>query len=70
MLILLTLLAASLMGYIDAVLTQINKLQLCKPLIRAIEQMPIKDKFPIAQLVTYRLPENFFISLPVNYSAS
>jgi len=33
---------------------KISKLQLCKPLIRAIEQMPIKDKFPVAQLVTYR----------------
>ncbi|GFO42946.1 pci domain-containing protein 2-like [Plakobranchus ocellatus] len=33
---------------------KINKLHLCKPLIRAIESLPIKDKFSLSQLVTYR----------------
>ncbi|XP_059163667.1 PCI domain-containing protein 2-like isoform X2 [Physella acuta] len=33
---------------------KINKLHLCKPLIRAIENLPIKDKFSLSQLVTYR----------------
>jgi len=33
---------------------KINKLHLCKPLIRAIDSLPIKDKFSISQLVTYR----------------
>lgn len=33
---------------------KINKLQLCKPLIRAIESSPLKDKFSIAQVVTYK----------------
>lgn len=32
----------------------LNKLQLCKPLIRAIDSLPIKDQFPKAHLVTYR----------------
>lgn len=32
----------------------INKLQLCKPLIRAIDSLSIKDNFPKAHLVTYR----------------
>ena len=33
---------------------QINKLHLCKPLIRAIDSSDIKDRFSLAQLVTYR----------------
>jgi len=33
---------------------KINKLQLCKPLIRAIDALPIKDQFPKSYLVTYR----------------
>ena len=32
----------------------INKLQLCKPLIRAIDALPIKDNFAKSHLVTYR----------------
>jgi len=32
----------------------INKIQLCKPLVRAIDSLPIKDQFPKAHLVTYR----------------
>ena len=33
---------------------KINRTQLCKPLIRAIDSLPIKDQFPKAHLVTYR----------------
>lgn len=33
---------------------KINKLHLCKPLIRAIDSLPIKDKFTLSQKVTYR----------------
>jgi hypothetical protein len=33
---------------------KINKLHLCKPLIRAIDSLPIKDRFSVSQLVTYR----------------
>ncbi|KAH7967071.1 hypothetical protein HPB49_022152 [Dermacentor silvarum] len=33
---------------------KINKLHLCKPLIRAIESSALKDHFSISQLVTYR----------------
>ncbi|PIK32968.1 putative PCI domain-containing protein 2-like, partial [Apostichopus japonicus] len=33
---------------------KINKMHLCKPLIRAIESSNLKDKFSISQLVTYR----------------
>lgn len=33
---------------------KINKLHLCKPLIRAIDSSPLKDRFSLSQLVTYR----------------
>lgn len=33
---------------------KINKLHLCRPLIRAIESLPIREKFSISQMVTYR----------------
>jgi len=33
---------------------KINKLQLCKPLIRAIDALPMRDKFSISQIITYR----------------
>ncbi|XP_022288159.2 myosin-VIIa-like [Crassostrea virginica] len=33
---------------------KINKLHLCKPLIRAIDSLPLKDRFPLAQQVTFR----------------
>ncbi|CAI9736505.1 domain-containing 2-like [Octopus vulgaris] len=33
---------------------KINKLHLCKPLIRAIDSSPLKEKFSLSQLVTYR----------------
>ena len=32
----------------------VNKLHLCKPLIRAIESSALKDKYPKAQQVTYK----------------
>ena len=33
---------------------QINKLHLCKPLIRAIDSLPMKDKFSLSHLITFR----------------
>lgn len=33
---------------------RINKLHLCKPLIRAIESLSFKDNFPLAQQITYK----------------
>ncbi|XP_043289765.1 PCI domain-containing protein 2 [Venturia canescens] len=33
---------------------RINKLHLCKPLIRAIESSAYKDQFPLAQRITYK----------------
>lgn len=33
---------------------KINKLHLCKPLIRAIDSLPIKDRFTLSQLITFR----------------
>ncbi|XP_013417520.1 PCI domain-containing protein 2-like [Lingula anatina] len=33
---------------------KINKLHLCKPLIRAIESLPIRDRFSISQMITFR----------------
>lgn len=33
---------------------RINKLHLCKPLIRAIESSPFKDSFSLSQQITYR----------------
>ena len=33
---------------------RVNKLHLCKPLIRAIESLPFKNEFSLSQLVTYR----------------
>ncbi|KAL8578368.1 PCI domain-containing protein 2 [Nucella lapillus] len=33
---------------------KINKLHLCKPLIRAIDSLPMKDRFSLSQLITYR----------------
>ena len=38
----------------DVGLFQINKLNLCKPLIRAIDSSDIKDQFYLADLVTYK----------------
>jgi len=33
---------------------RINKLHLCKPLIRAIESLSFKDSFPLSQQITYK----------------
>uniref|UniRef100_A0A6M2DVW0 Putative secreted protein n=1 Tax=Xenopsylla cheopis TaxID=163159 RepID=A0A6M2DVW0_XENCH len=33
---------------------RINKLHLCKPLIRAIESSSFRDHFPLAQQITYK----------------
>lgn len=33
---------------------RINKLHLCKPLIRAIDSLAFKDSFPLAQKITYK----------------
>ena len=33
---------------------RINKLHLCKPLIRAIDASPFKDQFSLSQQITYR----------------
>ncbi|KAK6196245.1 hypothetical protein SNE40_001506 [Patella caerulea] len=33
---------------------KINKLHLCKPLVRAIDSLPIKDEFSLSQLITFR----------------
>ena len=33
---------------------RLNKLHLCKPLIRAIEASPLKDRYPKSQQVTYK----------------
>ena len=33
---------------------KVNKLHLCKPLIRAIDQSSLKDRYPKSQKVTYK----------------
>uniref|UniRef100_A0A2P2I3A1 PCI domain-containing protein 2 homolog n=2 Tax=Hirondellea gigas TaxID=1518452 RepID=A0A2P2I3A1_9CRUS len=33
---------------------KINKLNLCKPMIRAIESLSFKDQYPLSQLITYK----------------
>lgn len=40
--------------HVDCCLLQINKLHLCKPLIRAIDSSNLKDDYSTAQRVTYR----------------
>ena len=44
----------SLVNQLFKVYFRINKLHLCKPLIRAIESSPYKDNFNIGQQVTYK----------------
>ena len=44
----------SLVNQLFKVYFRINKLQLCKPLIRAIDSSPFKDHFALGQRVTYR----------------
>ncbi|GFG29797.1 hypothetical protein Cfor_00230 [Coptotermes formosanus] len=44
----------SLVNQLFKVYFRINKLHLCKPLIRAIDSSPFKDHFALGQRVTYR----------------
>lgn len=44
----------SLVNQLFKVYFRVNKLHLCKPLIRAIDSSPYKDHFPVSQQVTYR----------------
>lgn len=43
-----------LVNHLFKIYFRINRLQLCKPLIRAIEQQSFKDQFPREQMVTYK----------------
>ncbi|XP_067007037.1 PCI domain-containing protein 2 [Anabrus simplex] len=44
----------ALVNQLFKVYFRINKLHLCKPLIRAIESSPFKDQFSLSQQITYR----------------
>lgn len=44
----------NLVNQLFKVYFRINKLHLCKPLIRAIESSAYKDSFPLAQQITYK----------------
>lgn len=44
----------ALVNHLFKIYFKINKLHLCKPLIRAIDSATIKDQFKLAHLVTYR----------------
>lgn len=44
----------TLVNQLFKVYFKINKLHLCKPLIRAIESSPFKDSFSLSQQITYR----------------
>lgn len=44
----------ALVNQLFKVYFRINKLHLCKPLIRAIESSPFKDNFSLSQQITYR----------------
>ena len=44
----------ALVNQLFKVYFHINKLHLCKPLIRAIESSPYKDHFSLGQWVTYK----------------
>jgi hypothetical protein len=43
-----------LVNHLFKIYFRINRLQLCKPLIRAIEAQSLKDRFPVPQMVTYK----------------
>lgn len=43
-----------LVNHLFKIYFRINRLQLCKPLIRAIEAQAIKERFPLEQMVTYK----------------
>lgn len=44
----------NLVNQLFKVYFRINKLHLCKPLIRAVESIAFKDEFPIAEQITYK----------------
>ncbi|XP_017768757.1 PREDICTED: PCI domain-containing protein 2 [Nicrophorus vespilloides] len=44
----------NLVNQLFKVYSKINKLHLCKPLIRAIESSPFKESFSLSQQITYR----------------
>jgi len=44
----------NLVNHLFKIYFRINRLQLCKPLIRAIEQQAFKDRFPREEMVTYK----------------
>lgn len=44
----------NLVNQLFKVYFRINKLHLCKPLIRAIDSSQYRDYFPLAQQITYR----------------
>ncbi len=44
----------SLVNQLFKIYFMVNKLHLCTPLIRAIEQSSLNDRFSKSQLVTYR----------------
>lgn len=44
----------NLVNQLFKVYFRINKLHLCKPLIRAIDSSAYKDSFPLAQQITYK----------------
>ncbi|ESO10814.1 hypothetical protein HELRODRAFT_185280 [Helobdella robusta] len=44
----------SLINQLFKIYFKINKLHLCKPLVRAIDSSPLKDRFSVAQMVAYR----------------
>ena len=49
-----SLLRSTYVYLVPCFLFQINKMHLCKPLIRAIDSLPIRDKFSLSQLITYK----------------
>ena len=44
----------SLVNQLFKLYFRINKLHLMKPLIRAIDSSPLKDKFPLSQQITFK----------------
>lgn len=56
----------ALVNQLFKVYFRINKLHLCKPLIRAIESSPFKDSFSLSQQVTYR----YFVGRKAMYDSN
>jgi nuclear mRNA export protein PCID2/THP1 len=54
----------NLVNQLFKVYFKINKLHLCKPLIRAIESSVFKDSFSLAQQITYK----YFVGRKVSYN--